>query len=151
MAITIQIGNCGDDNRVVDKTVAFDSLEGDIVFRDIAELHSPEFTVGSSLSADINYCSISGVDDSTRYYFAEVINERTGYSRVICRLDVLMTYKEAILNTDCVCKRTANMNYQCQYIVDGKAPIEARHNVSQIENATELAHLSQYLILCTVG
>ena len=129
MAISVQIGTCGDDNRVVQKTVTFTELTGNIVFRDIAELHSPEFTVGSTLSAEFNYCCISGVDEKTRYYYAEVINERTGYSRVICRLDVLMTYFTDIQNVDVIPVRGGSLDARNSYIADSAQPyMVAKYN-----------------------
>lgn len=150
MANHITLYNYDGDNRVISKTLANGTSFTSVVYRDSVDFHSPVFSVESNVSPDLNYAEIEQ-DGSTRYYFARVENVRNNLSLIHCFLDVLMTYKTEILETYCICKRTANMNYQCQYIVDAKAPIEAKHNISQIENATELAHLSSSLILCTVG
>ena len=101
MAISVTLYNINEDNRKIQKTLTGAvAVTGTIAFRDTAELHSPVFTVGQELSADLNYCAISGADDraNPRYYFAEVINARQGLAVVRCRLDVLMTYSYDILN-----------------------------------------------------
>lgn len=102
-----------------------------------------------------NYCILNfGTDIApyTKNYFITDRQMTTGGKMTLTLLcDVLTTYQSAVLDTSCVCLRTAQDKFQCQFIADEKAPIETRHNVSHQINATELAHLSSSYILCTVG
>jgi hypothetical protein len=94
------------------------------------------------------------VDGRKRYYFVEVINQRTDISYVVCRLDVLMTYGYEILNQIPVCcKRSAISDIQSQYVFDKRAPIEMRKNISDTVDTMhrELANPSSDMILVTVG
>lgn len=155
MAIVITLYNCGDANNKIRKSLGTGLvLDTDVIFKNEAELHAPEFTVKGSLSADYNYCSIEGVDERKRYYFIEVINQRTDISYVVCRLDVLMTYANEILdNIPVCCKRSALTGIQSQYVFDKRAPIEMRKNVSDSVNKQrlEFANPSEDMILVTVG
>ena len=155
MAIVITLYNCGDANNKIRKSLGTGFvLDTDVIFKNEAELHAPEFTVKGSLSADYNYCSIEGVDERKRYYFVEVINQRTDISYVICRLDVLMTYGYEILNQIPVCcKRSAISDIQSQYVFDKRAPIEMRKEISDTVDSMhrELANPSSDMILVTVG
>ena len=157
MAIVITLYNCGDANNKIKKTLDINNglvLDTDVIFKSEAELHAPEFTVRSSLSADYNYCTIEGKEKRKRYYFAEIINQRTGVSYVICRLDVLMTYADEILdNIPVCCKRSALTGIQSQYVFDKRAPIEMRKNISDDvnEQRLELTNPSSDMILVTVG
>lgn len=155
MPIVITLYNCGDANNKIRKSLGTGvALDTDVIFKNEAELHAPEFTVKGSLSADYNYCSIEGVDERKRYYFVEVINQRTDISYVICRLDVLMTYADEILdNIPVCCKRSALTGIQSQYVFDKRAPIEMRKNVSDSvnEQRLEFANPSPDMILVTVG
>lgn len=90
-------------------------------FRDTVDLHSPDFMVNATISADYNYCSIT-VDGITRYYFARVVNVRTGLSLIHCDLDVLTTFD--LSNVPVIPARTANENNR--YITDITQPVEQR-------------------------
>ena len=126
MAISVTLYNCADDNRTVHKTLSGGTPYEDCIFKESTELHQPIFTVSETLSADFNYCSISGVDGRTRYYFAEVINLRTNLSVVRCDLDVLMTYGAEIENLTGILKRatigTRDDTVGNSYLYDGLQP-----------------------------
>lgn len=155
MAIVITLYNCGDANNKIRKSLGTGFvLDTDVIFKNEAELHAPEFTVKGSLSADYNYCSIEGVDERKRYYFVEVINQRTDISYVVCRLDVLMTYADEILdNIPVCCKRSALTGIQSEYVFDKRAPIEMRKEISDTGDSMhrEFANPSTDMILVTVG
>lgn len=108
MAITVEVGQCLDDNRCLKKTVTggWTPVQGSISFRDSANLHDPVFTITDTQSAQqFNYCRIRGIDGLDRYYYAEVVNVRTNVYQVICTMDVLMTYCNYILQCKGLVKR----------------------------------------------
>lgn len=155
MAIEVTMGVCGDFNNVLNKSV--DWTNGVITtaanFRDAAEFHAPEFTVAQRLSAQFNYCMISGFDGKTRYYYAEVTNLKTDLSLVTCRLDVLMTYADSIKEIKVAAKRLSLPLKQSEYVFDSQAPIETRRGFSDMPDMlhTDMANPSGDMILVTVG
>lgn len=116
------------DNREVGKGTKLASAGASYVdytilaFRDEVDFHEPEFTIAADVSTNYNYCSIKGADDVRRYYYAEVINVRTGLTLVRCRLDVLSNINPA--NVQVVVDRSADVNNP--YLVDGSRPVEVR-------------------------
>ena len=151
MAITVEVGQCLDDNRVVNKTVTWTSITGSISFRDIAELHNPVFTItGVSESSEFNYCRIRGIDGLDRYYFAEVVNVRTGVAQVICRMDVLMTYKQWLKNILVIPERSeSNQNH---YIIDSARMFETTvQHYNIMFNGANLDYTKMSLIAGIVG
>lgn len=146
-------------NNVIQKSLNSDNLLGSvstiIPYRPLSDLTGEIILDYNQTIYRANYCILNfGTDLApyTKNYFITDRQMTTGGKMTLTLLcDVLTTYQSAVLNTSCVCRRTANMTYQCQYIVDDKAPIEAKHNVSQNADSTELAHLSSNMIICTVG
>lgn len=150
MAITITLYKYGGNRKKVQKNLGEGtSIVGTITFRDTAELHSPYFTVGANLSADYNYCSISGVDETTRYYFCTVSNIRTGLSGVDCTIDVLKTYN--VLDVPVVPARSSS-RYN-SYLIDGRYPIETtiQHYNVPFEGGAILDYNNLTLVAGIVG
>lgn len=116
------------DNREVDKGTKLDNASAtyvdysNIVFRDEIDFHEPVFTISADVSADYNYCSITGADEVKRYYYAEVINVRTGLTVVRCSLDVLSNINPD--NVQVVVDRSSDVINP--YLVDGSRPVEVR-------------------------
>lgn len=152
MANHITLYNYNGQNNVIGKTLesglTFPVSAESILYRSAIDFNFPVVILESNISPAYNYMEIEQ-DGVTRYYFARVENTRAGLSTITGMKDVLQTFD--LSNVTVIVRRTANMNYQCQYIVDDKAPIEAKHRVSQNANFTELAHLSSSMIICTVG
>lgn len=129
MAIVVTLYTYTGDDRVVNKSLGTGTEYNDCTFRDSAELHSPVFTVQADVPASVNYCSITDHNGKTRYYYATVINLRTGLSVLTCRVDVLMTYKQELYELSVIPLRSASDNGYNAYIADGAQPIEvAKYN-----------------------
>ena len=126
MDVRLYISNL--DNREVNKGTKLASAGAsyidytDIVFRDEIDFHEPVFTISADVSANYNYCSIEGADGVRRYYYAEVINVRTGLTVVRCSLDVLSNINTA--NVQVVVDRSSDVVNP--YLVDGSRPVEVR-------------------------
>lgn len=108
----------GESNRV-SKTLSSGLTYSLPVYRDTIDFHDPEFLIESTISASYNYCEIeeAGV---TRYYFARIENVREGLSRIVCRLDPLMTFD--VGSVPIIPARTSAINNP--YIVDPRQPVE---------------------------
>ena len=146
-------------NNVIQKVLDSDNKLGSVAtitpYRPLSDLTGEITLTYNQTIYRANYCILNFGTDISPYTKNYFITDRQmiqgGKMTLTLMCDVLTTYQSAVLNTSCVCRRTANTAYQCQYIVDDKAPIEAKHQVSQNANFTELAHLSSNMIICTVG
>lgn len=129
MAIVVTLYTYTGDDRVVNKSLGTGVAYNNCIFKDSAELHSPVFTVEADVSASVNYCSITDHNGKTRYYYATVINLRTGLSVLTCSVDVLMTYKSELYELSVIPLRSASDDGYNAYIADGAQPIEvAKYN-----------------------
>ena len=117
-------------------------------FRDTIDLHNPDFMVNATISADYNYCSIT-VDGTTRYYFARVVNVRTGLSLIRCELDVLTTFD--LSNVPVIPARAEMENNR--YITDITQPVEQRtqHYNVLFSGGANLDYSNMTLIAGIVG
>ncbi len=96
------------DKRVVDKTsyiTEYKSLRGN--FKDEVNLLNPIFIVESKEVPNCNYCYI---EDFKRYYYVNDIKVlRNNIYSISCSVDVLMSYKQYIINSTQYVSRQENM------------------------------------------
>ena len=104
--MTINLYNCTAENEVVDKTSYMSadvSTDCEMVNTDIL---NPVLKLSSNF-LDKNYVLIP--DFENRYYFVSSIEMlRGGHMLMNCHVDVLMTYKDVILQTECNIVRQEN-------------------------------------------
>ena len=120
--LSIQIGNCVADNRIVDKTryISLGSPVNCEVFHECS-IMSPTFL----LSYNANYVNFNYlyVPDWGRYYF--IVDETVapgGRIYLTCKEDVLMSNKNEILNLNAQIVR--NEKVRNKLIVDNRYPAE---------------------------
>lgn len=104
--MTINLYNCTAENEVVDKTSYMSgnvSTSCEMVNTDVL---NPVLKLSSNF-LDKNYVLIP--DFENRYYFVSSIEMlRGGHMLMNCHVDVLMTYKDIILQTECNIVRQEN-------------------------------------------
>lgn len=104
--MTINLYNCTAENEVVDKTSYMSgnvSTSCEMVNTDVL---NPVLKLSSNF-LDKNYVLIP--DFENRYYFVSSIEMlRGGHMLMNCHVDVLMTYKDIILQTSCNIVRQEN-------------------------------------------
>lgn len=104
----INLYNCTAENEVVDKTSYMSanvSTSCEMVNTDVL---NPVLKLSSNF-LDKNYVLIP--DFENRYYFVSSIEMlRGGHMLMNCHVDVLMTYKDVILQTSCNIVRQENAN-----------------------------------------
>lgn len=93
-----------DDSRKINKQLN-NGVELDCKVRTDINIYDPTFLI-KNFKREYNYLLFDG-----RYYFINSI-EYVGENRwnLSCHIDVLMTYKDIILNTDCKIKQSTNIN-----------------------------------------
>lgn len=92
-----------DDNNVINKELT-DPLTVSINFKKDTNIVNPEIT----LSGDFRGFNYAHIPDLNRYYFIDSIEQLNLYLvKLNMKCDVLETYKDAILNTNCDYQSTA--------------------------------------------
>lgn len=106
MSFNIVLMNNQDElNKISKNPVTVETVTG--VLRDECDIVDPviEIQYAGTLS-NVNYAR---VEELHRWYFINKIESvRNGLWRIYCHCDVLKTYSEAILGTECVIARSQN-------------------------------------------
>ena len=131
--------NTAENNRV-DKNSYLTSV-GEIegYLRDETSIINPTIVIEYNKVIDFNYIYISTFN---RYYFVnEVQSVRTNLWRLSLSCDVLMTYKDTILNYECFVNR--NENDFNNYIEDNYLPLQHQKEI-EYQNITDTGTGGQY-------
>lgn len=107
MSVSVQFGTCDCENEVVDKSgsVTLGTAVNCVMVN--TDIVNPILKVESD-KASSTYCYIS---DFGRYYFVESCEGTTGaHCFLRCHVDVLYTYKDAILGLNCLVMRNEDIN-----------------------------------------
>lgn len=95
------------DHRYLTKDIHRIRRDVEIYFKDDTELMHPTIKVRTDMLANnVNYLYISELG---RYYFIDNINYSKQCVYLNCTCDVLMTYRDKILNTETIVKRNENL------------------------------------------
>lgn len=119
--MTITLYTVTDDSRVLNKTLgtALTTAKTLTVY-DSIDIITPTFVIeynSTILQATYLYCS-----ELNRYYFITGISlDKGGRMILSCSLDVLMTYKNQLVNCQCCVLRN---EYSLGEVIDEKLPIE---------------------------
>lgn len=71
------------------------------------DVHNPSFLVETTENiSDYNYCSVDYL--GRKYFIEKIVAVRTNIWRIMCRVDVLDSYKDEILANDAVIERQEN-------------------------------------------
>lgn len=105
--VSIKFYNYNGHYNSVPKTLG-DAVTLDGLFRDDYNYTAPTITVTSSTPITYNYCYVPTFDKYYYIYRIEVINSTT--YRLYLRLDVLQTYRIAILNSKGTVTESDNAN-----------------------------------------
>lgn len=112
------------ENNRVDKVLTDEhSIDGSL--RDEINITNPIVTFMSNV-IDFNYCYIPVLN---KYYYVDsVVALRHNYYMVRLSCDVLMTYKDAIINMMAIIERQENLNNQYinkEYVVESREEVES--------------------------
>lgn len=131
----IELYQCSSEQNRVDKTNYLTSVGSLIgVLRDEASMSEMSITIQSKSLPVFNYCYI-GVFN--RYYFVtEITSINYGLWEISLSIDVLMSYKNALLQCKGFIDRNENTNNP--YIIDKRRVIEQGQNITTTPITNEL-------------
>lgn len=115
--MTVTLYKNTSDNNVLSKQLETIATYASAVARDSLDVENPVVTIAANNVDDVNYIYIK---ENNRYYFVKNIDKvRNGFFALSCHVDVLMTYKDALLMNHAIVKR-ANGVWD-SYLPDNKA------------------------------
>lgn len=91
------------------------------------------------------------IPDLRRYYFIRSIQLSQGYAYLSCEVDVLMTWKDAIKNTDAIVSRQQKKEHYNLYQIDNKMKLLNFPSLRCIEFSNGFEANKQEFILGVVG
>lgn len=142
--MTITLYTCLDNNNVISKLLnEVETFDG--ALRKETSILTPSITINTDY-VNVNYAYIH---EWNRYYFIEDITSiRDGLIEIKMRVDSLMSYKDSILELECLVERQEN--FYNLYIDDEKFICENRTQIQTLTFGNGFNQLPTYL-LTTVG
>ena len=129
MAFTLNTYHTADDPRTISKTLA-NQVDYTCQLLDSAEMVNPTLRVKcTNETFNANYCYISFFDRF--YYITGQTVESANTILLHCQLDVLYTYRQALLSSTFLVTR--NENIGSTYIPDNMLPLKGNKEMKVIE------------------
>lgn len=150
--ISVNFLTTTDDNRKVSKNYTVNKSNVSCDIYDSCDLYNPTLIVKSNSVISSNYLYIPNFN---RYYFIVNKNlDKAGIIIINCECDVLMSFKNDILNSTQMIIRNAdkeNIHIKNSTIVDNNRPVAPMKFTDTIQvTGVDLTH-SDYYILTTLG
>ena len=108
MARTVRFYKLQIDKRYIDKSVGWIQQGNDLTtahFIDDTEIVNPVMKLSSFDQAQVNYVYIPSLD---RYYYVTGVTYSKGYYLISLHVDVLMSFKNSILNMPIIASRNSS-------------------------------------------
>ena len=132
------------DNRYVNKDIELITTLNNVVFK--ADENKETLTLELSYNSDIlNYANYCYIEDLDHYYY---MSEPTfGKQRVFYPLkaDLLMTFKNQILNLDCIIARQEN-KYNA-YLNDDRFPVLNKQQIDTVNFPSGFSYANRSLLI----
>lgn len=125
MSISLTLYTNSSSPNTLDKSNSLTAIASDISIDPTEEFSilKPEIVLAySSTYIPCNYAKLVFPDSITRYYFAKTSVDTGGRLILSCSADVLMTFKDSILN--CSVTVIRNESVGVTYVPDDKLPID---------------------------
>lgn len=105
--MTIQLYNNSSDPRVLNKSLTAVGSAITCKLTDECTVEDPSFKM--TLSSDYLTANYLKVSEWNKYYFITDRNIINGHEIIVnCHIDVLRTYRDAILNSEVICERSSS-------------------------------------------
>lgn len=147
--MTVTLYNTNSPTNAVSKALTAISSAMDIQPFGALDILYPTLITDFNYSfLNCNYCYIS---EFNRYYFCTVSTDNAGRLILSCEVDVLMTYKEKILNSPCVIMRSESVG-KPTLIPDEQLPIipNQKDITSIIFDSGELTNAGEFSYIITL-
>lgn len=148
--MNIKLCNNSDENFVINKYIkVLDTVTATI--KGALSVESPVFILEykSDIKSKINYVVI---DELNRCYFITDIIHLTGYRYEIhCKVDVLMSFKDYILNLSCIVDKQSSKDNANMYLDDGSFVVQSKEFVDTINFPRGFNDNGEFILITAGG
>ena len=136
------------DNNVLNKNITLISTHN-IKLKDECNIMTPSILIHGNISNDINYAYI---EKWGRYYY--VIDKKSlnnGIYEIFLKVDALMSFKEKILNLQCIIDKqqdTTNIN---KYYNDGSFTVSSKEFIDTINFPNGFNDNGEFILITAGG
>lgn len=131
MTRTLKLYKCTAPNNELhkDKWLADEKIISPIIIKDECSISNPHIILSTfSGMVAYNYCYI---EDFQRYYFIEdMITLPKGQVEIVCKCDVLYSFKNAI--SELIVHEERATNAQSLYLLDNEVPVQANSKIKKV-------------------
>ena len=123
--MTLRFYNISDDPRTVRKNIgSIVKTESQVYAKEPLDFLAPVFILTGLQTANQNLNYLFCVELNRYYFIKDFINVMGGKTEVHCEIDVLMTYADAIGNTDVIVYNQGSAAFADNLIKDGRLPLQ---------------------------
>lgn len=121
LALNLEFYEMTDDPRTVSKALGTARKVANVFLKDEQNVVNPTFVVAGAPAVErYVYCP-----ELKRYYFIDGVTIEIGNKvSYACSIDVLMTYKDQIMNTDVIVYNQGETGLANRLIADGRIPLQ---------------------------
>lgn len=145
----IAIGNITSDNNTVNKDFNAVYYFNDVKIKDAMEIINPTFIITTPLNMQVNYLYC---EDLNRFYYIDNKTLLTGgRTELVCRVDVLKSFSNDILNLTVIIDKQRDVNKSNVYINDGSLVAESRTVITSKEFSNGFSENGNYILVVAGG
>ena len=136
------------DNNVLNKNITLISTHN-IKLKDECNIMTPSILIHGDISNDINYAYI---EKWGRYYYVrDKKSLNNGIYEIFLKVDVLMSFKEKILNLQCIIDKQQDTNNINKYYDDGSFTVSSKEFIETINFPNGFNDNGEFILITAGG
>ena len=136
------------DNNVLNKNITLISTHN-IKLKDECNIMTPSILIHGDISNDINYAYI---EKWGRYYYVrDKKSLNNGIYEIFLKVDVLMSFKEKILNLQCIIDKQQDSTNINKYYDDGSFTVSSKEFIDTINFPNGFNDNGEFILITAGG
>ena len=136
------------DNNVLNKNIKLISTHN-IKLKDECNIMTPSILIHGDISNDINYAYI---EKWGRYYYVrDKKSLNNGIYEIFLKVDVLMSFKEKILNLQCIIDKQQDLTNINKYYDDGSFTVSSKEFIETINFPNGFNDNGEFILITAGG
>ena len=136
------------DNNVLNKNITLISTHN-IKLKDECNIMTPSILIHGDISNDINYAYI---EKWGRYYYVrDKKSLNNGIYEIFLKVDVLMSFKEKILNLQCIIDKQQDSTNINKYYDDGSFTVSSKEFIETINFPNGFNDNGEFILITAGG
>ena len=136
------------DNNVLNKNITLISTHN-IKLKDECNIMTPSILIHGDISNDINYAYI---EKWGRYYYVrDKKSLNNGIYEIFLKVDVLMSFKEKLLDLQCIIDKQQDLNNINKYYNDGSFTVSSKEFIDTINFPNGFNDNGEFILITAGG